>query len=73
LVEVLSKLEGKGSTLRFLQEMVRVALVAQDPQAFGQVGVKKFKAYLCLAVAMKLVKLEGHGNGMWISLHPWLR
>jgi hypothetical protein len=73
LVEVLSKLEGEGSTLRFLRETVRVALVARDPQAFRRAGVKKFKAYLRLAVAMKLVKLEGHGDGMWISLHPWLR
>jgi hypothetical protein len=73
LVEVLSELEGEGSILRFLRERVRVVLVARDPQAFGRAGVKKFKAYLRLAVAANLVKLEGNGDGMWISLHPRLR
>jgi hypothetical protein len=72
LVEVLSELAGEGSTLRFLRETVRVALIARDPQAFERAGVKKFKACLRLAVAVKLVKLEGSGDRMWISLHPWL-
>jgi hypothetical protein len=72
LVEVLSELAGEGSTLRFLRETVRVAVIARDPQAFERAGVKKFRAYLRLAVAIKLVKLEGSGDTMWISLYPWL-
>jgi hypothetical protein len=70
LVEVLRGLGGPA--LQFLRETVRVALMSRDPQAFERAGVGKFKAYLRLAVVANVVKLQGRGYEMCISLHPRL-
>ena len=68
LVEVLRGFEGPA-----VREAVRVVLIARDPQVFGRAGVAKFRPYLRLAVAANVVVLQGHGDRMWISLHPRLR
>jgi len=67
LAAVLIEMGDQDSTLQFLRDMVRVALLASEPQVFKRAGVEEFKAYIDLAMTADIVGLPGIGGGTWIS------
>ena len=67
LAAVLIEMGDQDSTLQFLRDMVRVALLASEPQVFKRAGVEEFKAYIDLAMTADIVGLPGIGGRTWIS------